>query len=916
MTNTIYIRIPKSKINAFQSEIELGSFKPHSLKETVDKKYVYAEFRFQEDLSDIRVRYLVYALLVLHFGLGKKTLKEFNKIDDIEFGAIDFNIRQTYDSIIDIVELTETALLFKDSRTINNFCAMVKIAKINNQPAVLRINKETSGGLFNVIMSRENTWSSMEKLTEDFTAIAFTIRAEDFDIDVQTEVELINVDIEDEKCDNLRVQRLQNKCALLEDFTNLNQDELFWEDVTLKFLLSRLLKVRGGQQFFKKQTLAMNLSADTYKMLERVSKVYKAKNTYYKCSNANCPHYNECQSKKMYSTTELLFDRYEPIKPITLLPVSEAKTELAFMMYDGMQNELRFNDMVIIKVPTSLGKTTAYTKWVIDSLIDFNLRRINIIAVPTIKLAMQVKAEIESLLEENNLQLTVYSVQEVTPILEKISTELLEQYENFNRLGAYTRASKLLHKESERIVKKHLNEEPLTMAEKQLIAFMENKKKVSALNELNSLYIVTHEWLSFQKDTSKLSGRTIVIDEDIFNSLVKLDSLKIKDLYSLEFKLETMLAQSSPKNHRVIKEALKLVRNMREHFVDKIVDYKHGEGFHVIKKEDGQFDVISIDARSNTNLIDTLIDALLELKIESNILGFFEADYYVKNGDEIHYVIRRDLYIDRFKKNTQGTKYIMFSATADETIYREVFASRKLTASMDIKFYDMGPVESMGKTVQITNISGSKTQLNTANADNVKNIHAVIEQAKTLTRDDVKMITYKEYADAQQNHIRRYGERKYDIDIVDNMYLGNTAGYNDLIGQDLIILGGLRCPDYITFLTAKSLGIELRQSGALKYRTVEYGYYRFKFYCYENNEALNHLIIWSIDRENVQAAGRNRNRWNNATTVIISPIPNAEATIIDSKINLTKPKFNKVQEDELTQAELSSAIADILSSIE
>ena len=914
MLNTFYIKIPKTKTKAFTDEIEIGELKPFAVKK--DKNYMYAEFRFNEDISDIRVRYLLYASMVSYFNLGKSVLKDFNRVDDLDFSIMDLDVVARPQVILDIVETVEYTMLFKSSRTIDTFCKCAKIAKLNGHPAVLKVNKSVSGGLFQIIMSRQNTWSNMKNINDEFTAIAFTISAEEFDINIQSDVENIDVSMTLDSDNNNRIQRLQNKCMLLEDFTNLTKPIDFWEEMTLKFLLSRMLKIAGGQKFFKKQTSAMGLSADTYQMLEYMAKVYKAKNTYFKCSNTNCPHFSECASKKMYSTTELLFNRYEPLAPIKLLSVEEAKAKLKLMVYETMQHHLNYVDMAIIKVSTSMGKTTAYTEWVVEMLKNTDLRKINIIAVPTVKLAMQVKDTIDNLLEENGLEYDVYSVQELTPILEKLNPEALEMYEAYNKLGAYTRASMVLYDEAKKIAKKQIAGENISAIEKDFIIFMENKKIVNSLARLDAIYIVSHEWLSFQKEPSKFEGKTIIIDEDIFTTLNKQDSLKIKDLVTLEFKLEQMLVDANGKKISTINEALKLIRRLKDHFLS-IVDYKEGAIPEFIKKEDGFFDITVIEGSKKINLTDALVDALISLNINSNILSFFECEYYMRHGDEILYNIRRDLYVQKFARgNQQKTKYILFSATADETSYRALFSSRKKTELMEIKYMEMGPVESKGKLLQLTNISASKTQLKTASEDGTKNIHTIIEKIKSIGGEHIKLLTYKDLVNEQVSYMQRFGTRKYDIDMIENMWLGNTAGYNDLAGQDLAILGSLRPPDFVLFLYAKSLGIELRQSGRLVYKTVEYNGFRFKFYAYENNEELNHLMMWLIDKENVQAAGRGRNRWNDSTTIIISAIPNPEATLIDDKIELTKPKFNKNVEDDISEADIEKAFAEILSSIE
>ena len=167
MINSIYIKIPKKQINTIKSKQDFTVISPFKVK-TDAKGNCIAEFRFEEDLSDIRIRFLLYSAIVLYYGFTKQTLKEFNTISDIDFYAIDeVELIHNEDAILNIVDTVEEATVLKKREVILNFCKRTGLARINSQPAVMNVNDNVSGAVYGEIMSRDNTWHNKTSDTKE-----------------------------------------------------------------------------------------------------------------------------------------------------------------------------------------------------------------------------------------------------------------------------------------------------------------------------------------------------------------------------------------------------------------------------------------------------------------------------------------------------------------------------------------------------------------------------------------------------------------------------------------------------------------------------------------------------------------------------------------------------------------------------
>lgn len=949
MINSILMPIPDNKIDNLQKlsdeRITYYNLKKDTLGNTI------AEFRFDIPTEDIRVKYLLYTAIETYYSLGKVVYKNFNVISEAEYNKMNVVPDSFHWKEISAIEFVEELLSTKKREVMINFCNRVGLNRINGQPAIIKCdlnagnNKLTPNDIIN-----QFTYTYNNQEAGYFYIISFTYSSDEFGVPTSSN----NIEIKF-KPNTERINRLGATCKTLNEFINCSRD---FDETELKMLLSNMLCLEGGWALFKKNLKLLNVPSSTVKQLEKLKTVYSAKGTCYNCKNFNCRNYSNCINKKMFSTTELLHGNWERVKPQQAKTKEEASIWLDNVTYKAMNSDLSILDMVIIALSTGIGKTQKYTSWVIDSLKNKDLRVIDVIAVPTIQLAQEVKStilnkmaeateyynitedsddvllsqvmslyrvlqlahvrKVEALLEVRDYDTAssylhdyiksiitkeiktaderlfiskavelgivkeykrvIYAIEELIPLLNEYDVNMAEDYEFYCKIGAQDTANRIIYNKIQDIIAKHKKHERLSDIEVRLINWYRGKERLQLMEDDNALYIVTHEWLSFQVNNSKLKGKTIIIDEDIFNSLNKLDSLKLTELDLILSEIATF------KRDELVEEAYKTIENLKNALEDNCTDIKRAKVPQVIPKS-----VITVlntykIAHKKKTIFDVIIQAIYNLRgdIESNILGIFNSEYILREGNKIHYNIRRDLV---------KAKYIMYSATADEEIYERLFSTRLHSKDFKFKFVDIGAVEHTGKIIQFLNVSASKTQLNVKDSDGTTNAIKLMKSANDYMGGDLSFITFKNIID----DAKKKPELFEGLNIVDNMCIGNTAGYDTLKGKNTCVIGNLRVPETALFLYAISLGIDIRESGDLRYRVCQFKSFKFKYYSYTQNDAINHLSIWLSWRECVQSAGRSRTIWYDSTVLLFSPIPHEEAIIVgDWDVDLIKPVFNKV----------------------
>ncbi len=302
---------------------------------------------------------------------------------------------------------------------------------------------------------------------------------------------------------------------------------------------------------------------------------------------------------------------------------------------------------------------------------------------------------------------------------------------------------------------------------------------------------------------TKFKHNTLIFDEDPIGSLIQINQIKISDLFVAELTIQ--------KNRHDLTNVINILKNANS-----------GE-------------IIS----SPTILIelDELVEKLSEnIKVESNVFGFFASSYFVKDTFDpnlIHYVSKNELPEDK--------NIIILSATINTTIYKLLFGDR-------IEIFDIGEVEQKGKVIQYTNRSCSRKGLS-------KYVNQISEAV-----GDKKVITFKSFTNQFPNASKE-------------IYFGNCSGYDTLSGESLVVVGTPHRNNVEYMLLAKILGINFKTSDTtMGFKEIEYNGFKFMFNCYDNTE-LREIQLGLIESDLIQAVGRARTLRTEAIVELYSNFP-------------------------------------------
>ncbi|WP_296686219.1 hypothetical protein [Flavobacterium sp.] len=234
--------------------------------------------------------------------------------------------------------------------------------------------------------------------------------------------------------------------------------------------------------------------------------------------------------------------------------------------------------------------------------------------------------------------------------------------------------------------------------------------------------------------------------------------------------------------------------------------------------------------------IDSLVEAVSETSIQSNVFDFLNSSFFLKDGsdpDLIHYVVKRDLPKDK--------KIIIMSATIPIEIYKKLYPNR-------IEVIDIGDVKQMGSVIQFTKRSCSRNSLN---------------RYSSLISDEVgekPVITFKTFSNQFKNTVKE-------------MYFGNCSGYDTLKGKDIAVVGTPHRNNIEYFLTSMVLGIEFKTTQTtMSFQRIEYNGFKFKFNCFDN-EDLRMVQLSLIQSDLIQAVGRARTLRTNSKVDLYSNFP-------------------------------------------
>ncbi len=230
-----------------------------------------------------------------------------------------------------------------------------------------------------------------------------------------------------------------------------------------------------------------------------------------------------------------------------------------------------------------------------------------------------------------------------------------------------------------------------------------------------------------------------------------------------------------------------------------------------------------------------LVKIIAKVKVESNLIELLTSNYFIKDKRDqntIHYIQKNTLPTDK--------KIIILSATAPIPIYQQLFKER-------LQVIELTDVEQMGNIIQFTNRSCSRNSL-ARYSDIIAN-----------KIGETPVITFKSFQTHFQNP-------------TDEIYFGNSSGYDNLKGIDIAVVGTPHRNNVLYHLFAAILGKISTIALKMEYQKVEYNGFSFKFNCFED-EDLRNIQLSLIESDLIQAVGRARTLRTRATVFLYSNFP-------------------------------------------
>jgi hypothetical protein len=116
-----------------------------------------------------------------------------------------------------------------------------------------------------------------------------------------------------------------------------------------------------------------------------------------------------------------------------------------------------------------------------------------------------------------------------------------------------------------------------------------------------------------------------------------------------------------------------------------------------------------------------------------------------------------------------------------------------------------------------------------------------------------------------QEYIKENGEL--------GIYFGNTRGYNNLKGKDIMVIGTPHINPIVYLFHAEFLGIDTNTiDKKMDYQTIQWKGMQFKFQTF-NNPDLRNIQLHLIEGELIQAIGRARTIRTDAQVQVFSNFP-------------------------------------------
>lgn len=572
-----------------------------------------------------------------------------------------------------------------------------------------------------------------------------------------------------------------NKCKLYTEFISGDRKLSHNE---LFHILNNMVNIETGVEKFlsviDNYPVLYGDKADRWK-----EHAFYNKRNCYKPSHCStfCPHSKSCShASNILSTVHQSNAVMEKVEGYRedYYPISVVEEDLMNELYEAFNS---YNNKIhVIKAQTAIGKSTSFLRLMAENP-DSNV----LVAAPTNLL----KEELFKKAEKNGINAMM--TPSLDDIMDQLPNSLSRTIEKLYACG--------LGKKVHRVIKR-VNEKKNIPCLKE---YLEKRKQL--LNYDGSL-ITTHRYL-LSMDRKRLNKfDCVIIDEDIiFKSVISNQGeISVSDLLKLKD------ADIDPKVKQKASELLKMSRLM------------------------SCIEVESIKWEEDNDICKTLgID----------IPAFCEAKQFIfRNADE-----EPNLKCDTFAYMKPVTlltdrKYIIVSATADETIYKSYFGKD------NVVFHECKQAKYTGRLCQHYRRSMSRFCID-------HSAEIISELQHKWGFDDNHVITFKNQEKG-------------------SLHFGNTEGSNSLEGEDILVIGTPYHAEFIYKLAALLFGIDFNEDEKAEKQLIEHNGYRTYFTTFRNPN-LREIQFWMLESELEQAVGRARLLRKDCTVHLYSNFPLRQA---------------------------------------
>lgn len=750
----------------------------YSTFSSIDNNKFRVVFVNDQEITDYRLRLVLQIGLMTMFKESDKSCKDAARL---YFGGKEL-IYKDYGSMMNPVDMvrglcryiSETDVNSHASREIKRYCESVGLDMVNGMPKVIPARdkddskedaKSTKIGVIDAApmlyiyrLCGENAKNETFEFHFSNTNTTHKSRAEG----KQKKFSVVNEKIEREYLRRFDFKELDDCCRLWHEFSSgkiaLTHDERFG-------LATNLCCIEGGRERFI-AAVELQGTKDINAWQYQCNYINRLDYAPHRCIKF-CPYAETCEhAKNILEQTKTARGRIVIISTPEYKTLEQAERELRqhFMNATAVED----TNVYVLRAPTGIGKTELY--------LDV---KNTTVCLPTHELKNEVA---KRMIDRGNNFVA-------SPELPSISPEYDEQIQKLYDVGAYGAAHKMIRNLSKDIP--------------QLKEYLDQLK---TLKRAKGNILTTHARALYLKDNND----TMIIDEDITQTLLKVDSITLEDLNIVVHECCSIENFSRLKSiQEVATDAhTGLVYKMPSFFLDKKV-----------------------------KLENILVDHRL---IRTNVIGFLNCDYFVKDelpdGTIVFYFVNRAELPDK--------KVIIMSATVNETICKLLFGDR-------LRFIDIGAVETVGNLKQYPQHSYSRYQMK-ANGDLMKLASAIA--------GDSPVITYKKFKDDFANCVMTFGATS-GIDA----YAGKDI---------CVVGTPHATPvTYLLVANALGQTPRFNDSNTMEYQIIRRNGFSFWFQTYSDKDILREIQLFMIESELTQAIGRARILRKDCTVTLLSNLP-------------------------------------------